>query len=75
VFLTNKPIENKILQIIRNSPIRLPKSISSFIAGFKSAVNTEIDDYIDEHQLDIPKYNKINHFFAQLSRPYHQKPF
>lgn len=59
----NEPIENEILQITRNSPIRLPKSISSFIAGFKSAVNTEIDNYIDEHQLDIPKYNKNNHFF------------
>jgi hypothetical protein len=59
----NEPIENEILQIIPNSPIRLPKSISSFIAGFKSAVNTKIDNYIDEHQLDIPKYNKNNHFF------------
>lgn len=49
--------------IKRNPPIRLPKSISSFIAGFKSSVNTKIDDYIDEHQLDIPKYNRNNHFF------------
>ncbi|WP_281310383.1 transposase [Flavobacterium flavigenum] len=46
-----------------NRPVRLPKSISSFIAGFKSAVNTKIDDYIDEHHLPIPKYNKHNHFF------------
>lgn len=43
--------------------IRKPKSISSFIGGFKSAVNTKIDDYIDEHRLDIPKYNRDNHFF------------
>ena len=43
--------------------IRLPKSISSFIAGFKSAVNTKIDDYIDEQNLEIPKYNRKNHFF------------
>ena len=43
--------------------IRKPKSISSFIAGFKSVVNTKIDDYIDEHELDIPKYNRHNHFF------------
>ncbi len=43
--------------------IRKPKSISSFIAGFKSAVNTKIDDYIDEYQLGIPKYNRDNHFF------------
>jgi len=63
VSLTNELIENEILQIIPNAPIRLPKSISSFIAGFKSAVNTKIDNYIDEHQLDITKYNKNNHFF------------
>ena len=49
--------------IKRNPPIRLPKSISSFMAGFKSAVNTKIDDYIDEKQLKIPKYNRNNHFF------------
>ncbi len=42
---------------------RLPKSISSFLAGFKSAVNTKIDDYIDQYQLNIPKYNRKNHFF------------
>lgn len=52
------------LQSIKpNRPVRLPKSISSFIAGFKSVVNTKIDDYIDEHDLSIPKYNKQNHFF------------
>ncbi|MGQ1911695.1 transposase [Marinifilum sp. RC60d5] len=44
-------------------PIRLPKSISSFIGGFKSAINSKIDDYIDENNLDIPKYNRTNHFF------------
>ena len=42
---------------------RKPKSISSFVTGFKSAINTEIDDFIDEYQLNIPKYNKNNHFF------------
>ncbi|HPY82161.1 MAG TPA: hypothetical protein PLU45_02275, partial [Bacteroidales bacterium] len=42
---------------------RLPKSISSFMGGFKSAINSKIDDYIDEHQLQIPKYNRNNHFF------------
>ena len=41
----------------------MPRSISSFLAGFKSAVNTQIDDYIDEHQLNIPKYNRHYHFF------------
>jgi REP element-mobilizing transposase RayT len=42
---------------------RKPKSISSFVAGFKSAVNCRIDDYIDELNLSIPKYNRENHFF------------
>ena len=42
---------------------RSPKSISSFLAGFKSAVNSKIDDYIDEYDLNIPKYNRNNHFF------------
>ncbi len=43
--------------------IRKPKSVSSFIGGFKSAVNSKIDNYIDEHRLKIPKYNRDNHFF------------
>lgn len=45
--------------------IRKPKSISSFIAGYKSAINSKIDDYIDDNNLDIPKYNRNNHFFQQ----------
>ncbi len=53
----------ELSSIKRNPPIRLPKSISSFIAGFKSSVNTKIDDYIDEQKLSIPKYNRNNHFF------------
>jgi len=56
-------IITELLSIKRNPPIRLPKSISSFVAGFKSAVNTKIDDYIDEQNLQIPKYNRNNHFF------------
>lgn len=59
----NDEIMNEIMGIKRNPPIRLPKSISSFIAGFKSAVNTQIDNYIDEHNLPIPKYNRNHHFF------------
>ena len=43
--------------------VRLPTSISSFIAGFKSAVNSKIDDFLDEKQSEIPKYNRNNHFF------------
>jgi len=42
---------------------RKPESISSFVGGFKSAINTRIDDFIDENHLDIPKYNRNNHFF------------
>ncbi|MFA5432597.1 MAG: transposase [Candidatus Paceibacterota bacterium] len=42
---------------------RMPKSISSFVGGFKSAINSKIDDYIDKHNLTIPKYNRNNHFF------------
>ncbi len=55
------PIENKRYE--KSEFYREPKSISSFMAGFKSAVNTAIDNYIDEHQLNIPKYNRNNHFF------------
>ncbi|MBS1647246.1 MAG: hypothetical protein JST67_07890, partial [Bacteroidetes bacterium] len=42
---------------------RLPKSISSFVGGFKSAINSKMDDHIDERNLTIPKYNRNNHFF------------
>ncbi len=40
------------------------------MAGFKSAVNTKIDDYIDDNNLDIPKYNRNNPFFQ---RDYHDR--
>lgn len=39
---------------------RRPKSISSFVAGYKSAVVTQIDNYIDEHSVNTPKYNRKN---------------
>lgn len=42
---------------------RLGRSISSFMAGFKSAVNTAVDNYIDEYGLEIDKFNRNNHFF------------
>ncbi|MFY7944818.1 MAG: transposase [Crocinitomicaceae bacterium] len=58
----SKP-KNQKIKLNQDLPIRLPKSISSFIAGFKSAVNSKIDDYIDENQLSILKYNRNNHFF------------
>ena len=46
-----------------NVPYRKPKSISSFIAGFKSRVNTLINNYIDDNELNIPKYTRTNRFF------------
>lgn len=39
---------------------RKPKSISSFIAGFKSSTSSKIDDYIDLHNLAISKFNRVN---------------
>ena len=39
---------------------RQKKSISSFIAGYKSAVLTKIDDFIDDNQLSISKFNRAN---------------
>ncbi len=52
------PVKSNQLNLFRK-----PKSLSSFIAGFKSIVNSKIDDFIDENNLDIPKYNRNNHFF------------
>ncbi|NOR86546.1 MAG: hypothetical protein GQ527_02940, partial [Bacteroidales bacterium] len=67
-YQTNEPTQND--QYDPNNPTinhntdfklyRQPKSISSFIAGFKSAVTTKIDNFIDLHQLGIPKYNRNN---------------
>lgn len=39
---------------------RKPKSISSFMAGFKSATINRIDDFIDENNLDLSKFNRHN---------------
>ena len=39
---------------------RRPKSISSFIAGYKSAVLNKIDDLIDERQIPMQKFNRRN---------------
>ena len=55
--------DHQLRDINRHPPVRLPTSISSFIAGFKSAVNSKIDDFLDEKQSEIPKYNRNNHFF------------
>ncbi|HMS99847.1 MAG TPA: hypothetical protein PKA12_13935 [Saprospiraceae bacterium] len=35
------------------------------MAGFKSGVNSKIDDFIDQNHLDMPKYDRNNHFFQQ----------
>ena len=43
-----------------NIPQRQPKSISSFVAGYKSAVVNKIDDYIDDNKLKTNKYNRNN---------------
>ena len=39
---------------------RQPKSISSFVAGFKSSTNKQIDDWIDANHLTMAKFNKNN---------------
>ena len=39
---------------------RKPKSISSFVAGFKSAAIRRIDDWIDENHLTMSKFNRRN---------------
>ncbi len=44
-------------------PNRRPKSISSFVGGYKSAVVSAVDNFIDEQALDIPKYNRRNKFW------------
>ena len=44
----------------KNQPIRAKQSVSSFVAGFKSATTCRIDDYIDLHGLSVPKFNRRN---------------
>ena len=39
---------------------RQPKSISSFVAGFKSATVKRIDDWIDANQPTMAKFNRNN---------------
>lgn len=39
---------------------RQPKSISSFVAGFKSATIKQIDDWIDVNKIKMAKFNKRN---------------
>src|SRR5690606_33246596 len=42
---------------------RKPKSISSFIAAFKSASTSKIDDFIDETEFPIKKFNRDHKFW------------
>ncbi|MBO7541827.1 MAG: hypothetical protein J6T33_09235 [Bacteroidales bacterium] len=44
----------------RASLQRQPKSISSFVAGFKSATTNSIDDWIDSNNIPMPKFNRNN---------------
>jgi len=61
--LENKKIKDNIVWQV--NPLttefkRKSKSLSSFVAGFKSASVSAIDNYIDSNLLDIPKYNRDN---------------
>lgn len=56
-------LKNNNVTAPQSSFFRKPKSLSSFVGGFKSVINTKIDDYIDENKLNISKYNRNNHFF------------
>ena len=40
--------------------LRQPKSISSFVAGFKSSTIKRIDDWIDSNNVAMAKFNKNN---------------
>ena len=39
---------------------RTPKSLSTFVGGFKSAIINKIDDFIDENNLTIKKFKRNN---------------
>lgn len=43
--------------------IRKPQSLSSFIAGYKAAVTSKINDWIDTNEPGIPKFNRKNKFW------------
>ncbi|RXQ89510.1 transposase [Ancylomarina salipaludis] len=57
------PVCDADMQGRASVPYRRPKSISSFVAGFKSAVVSAVDDFIDEQAPGIPKYNRRNKFW------------
>ena len=45
-----------------NIPVlfRKPKSISTLVSSFKSSVISKVDDWIDEDNIDLPKFNREN---------------
>ena len=45
-----------------NIPIlfRKPKSISTFVSSFKSSVISKVDNWIDDDNIDLPKFNREN---------------
>ncbi|MBO4736304.1 MAG: hypothetical protein J5614_07905 [Paludibacteraceae bacterium] len=68
IIILDKSICTDLYQKIQSSQkqkeyfplIRKPKSISSFIGGFKSSAISQIDNFIDNNNLKIPKFNKLN---------------
>ena len=58
-----EPDENRIMVETHGRaslPHREPQSISSFVAGFKSAAINKIDDWMDENNRSMKKFNKTN---------------
>ena len=53
-----QPVQQPATQPL--SFIRKPHSISSFVAGFKSATVNRIDDWIDENHKPMQKFNRNN---------------
>ena len=69
-YLQNKPkFESRIISGNRSTSKgnlhRSPKSISSFVAGYKSAVLNKVDDRIDQTELSIAKFNRANPFWQR----------
>ena len=59
--INSEKIEKNILSYLK----RKPKSISSFVAGFKSAVINKIDYFIDANKIKMEKFNKNNPFWQR----------
>ena len=61
-YCTEPIVETHINNVRVSLPylIRQPKSISSFVAGFKSATINHIDDWIDSNKIKMAKFNRKN---------------